>query len=195
VHGLIFVSLRDYVASIAGSTVREELLAGEPVYLLGEAYPDERFDALVERACRLTGRTREALLDDFGAFTAERTFARLYPALFDLAGSTRAFLLTVERPIHEVVRVAIPNATPPALEVAEIGEQRLSIVYTSARRLCAMLRGLVLGTARYYGETVRIDERSCMHRGHESCRFEVGFGYGAARSMIDDPADVPARAY
>ena len=81
----------------------------------------------------------------------------------------------MEKPIHEVVRVAIPNALPPELEVSEMGENAISIVYTSPRRLCAMLRGLVEGTARHYGETVHIEERSCMHRGDEACTFEILF--------------------
>jgi len=56
-----------------------------------------------------------------------------------------------------------------------MGENGISIVYTSPRRLCAMLRGLVEGTARHYGETVHIEERSCMHRGDEACTFEILF--------------------
>jgi predicted hydrocarbon binding protein len=160
------------------------VLAGEPVYLLSEAYPDERFAALVERACELTGLPRDELLHDFGAFTAEKTFARLYPALFDLFGSTRDFLLTVETPIHEVVRVAIPEALPPRLQVSEVGEDGVSIVYTSPRRLCAMLRGLVEGTARHYGETVHIEERACMDRGDKACTFEFLFVPVAANTRV-----------
>jgi predicted hydrocarbon binding protein len=175
VHGLIFMSFRDYLAAVHGADSEQEVLAGEPVYLMSEAYSDERFSKLVERACETTGLAREALLRDFGAFTAERTFVRLYPALFDLAGSARSFLLTVEKPIHELVRVAIPNARPPKLAVSELDEHRISIVYTSPRRLCALLRGLVDGTARHYREIVRLDERSCMNRGDRSCTFEVHF--------------------
>jgi hypothetical protein len=182
VHGLIFVSLRDYVATAHGTAAEEEVMAGEPVYLVSDAYPDERFTALVERACELAGLPRDELLHDFGAFTAEKTFARLYPALFDVSGSTRAFLLTVETPIHEVVRVAIPEALPPRLRVSEIGEHGVSIVYASPRRLCAMLRGLVEGTARHYGETVQIEERTCMHRGDEACTFEFFFAQVAAKA-------------
>lgn len=150
-------------------------MAGEGRFLVSEAYPDERFTSLVERACLVTGLSRDALLRDFGAFTAEKTFARLYPALFDRIGSARSFLLTVEERIHQVVRVAIPDALPPKLEISEIGESAISIVYTSPRRMCAMLSGLVEGTARHYGETVQIEERSCMHRGDGSCAFEVVF--------------------
>jgi predicted hydrocarbon binding protein len=173
VHGLLFVSLRDYLVAEHGDATEREVMADEPRYLVSEGYPDERFTSLLERACAATGLSPDALLTDFGAFTAEKTFARLYPALFERSGSARSFLLTVETRIHEVVRVAIPDALPPELEVAESGESGVSIVYRSPRRLCAMLRGLVEGSARHYGESAEIEERTCVHRGDDSCTFEV----------------------
>jgi predicted hydrocarbon binding protein len=175
VHGLILASFRDYLTAEHGAASEQEVMAGEPRRLVSEAYADELFTSLLARACRVTGLSRDVLLSDFGAFTAEKTFARLYPALFDRSGSARSFLLTVETRIHEVVRVAMPDALPPELEVSEIGESAVSIVYSSPRRLCAMLRGLVEGTARHYGESAQIEERTCVHRGDDACRFEVLF--------------------
>jgi predicted hydrocarbon binding protein len=177
VHGLIFVSLRDYLVAEHGATAEQDVMAGEPLYLVSEAYPDERFTALADRACRVSGLPRQTLLHDFGVFTAEMTFARLYPALFALSPTARTFLLTVEKSIHQVVRVAMPDALPPELDVSETDEDAISITYTSRRRLCAMLRGLVEGTARHYGETVLIAEPTCMHRGDAACRFAVRFGH------------------
>jgi hypothetical protein len=117
----------------------------------------------------------DELLHDFGVFTAEKTFVGLYPALFALSGSSRSFLLTVERPIHELVRTVMREASPPRLSVSESADNGISIVYTSQRRMCSLLRGLVQGTARHYGETVHIDEPTCMHRGDEACTFELSF--------------------
>jgi predicted hydrocarbon binding protein len=176
VHGLIFVSLRDFLIAQNGPEAAREIMGGEPRHLPGEVYPDEQFTDLVERACRQSRRSQDEFLREFGGFTAEKTFARLYPVLFDLAQSAREFLLTVETPIHEVVRVAMPDALPPRLKIAEIDDSGVEIEYTSPRRLCAMLQGLVEGTARHYREPVRIEERSCMRRGDGSCSFAVFFG-------------------
>lgn len=151
------------------------MTGNEPIYLVSEAYPDERFTTLVDRACEASRLDRRARLHDLGVFTAEKTFARLYPALFALSTSTREFLLTVEQPIHELVRTAIPHALPPKLGISALDEQAVSIVYMSPRRLCELLRGLVEGTARHYGEPVHIEERSCMHLGDQACTFEVRF--------------------
>jgi hypothetical protein len=175
VHGLIFASFRDYLVTEHGAALANEVTAGEPQYTLSEAYPDEQFLALLERTRVQTGMSQDELLFEFGVFTAEKTFARLYSVLFKASATARDFLQTVETPIHDVVRVALPASRPPQLAVTDHGEDGLEIVYTSPRRICAMLRGLVEGTGRVYGETIEIDEPECMHRGASACRFELRF--------------------
>jgi hypothetical protein len=175
VHGLIFASFRDYLADSYGEDGARAVFEGESPYLLSESYPDERLTSLVERACRLARRSTEALLHDFGVFTGETTFTRLYPSFYDVSPSARAFLLTAETRIHELVRATIPNAQPPQLRVSELGEDGVSVVYRSPRRLCLLLRGLMEGTARHYGERTAIEERTCMHAGDDACTLEVRF--------------------
>jgi hypothetical protein len=175
VHGLIFASFRDYLLKEHGPQVEHHVTAGEPQYTLSEAYPDEQFLALLERACARTGLSLEELLFEFGVFTSATTFARLYSVLYKLSPTARDFLLTVETPIHDTVRVAMPDARPPQLEVTDLGEDGLEIVYTSPRRICALLRGLVEGTGRVYDEVLEVDEPECMHRGAPACRVVVRF--------------------
>ena len=43
VHGVIFASFVDYVAARHGSDVASEILSDQPVFLLSEAYEDERW--------------------------------------------------------------------------------------------------------------------------------------------------------
>jgi hypothetical protein len=173
VHGVIFASFGDYLAARLTPEAAAAILDGEPAYLLSESYPDERFTALLDRASRVTGVAESELLRDFGAFTAEQTFARLYPAQFAHAGGTRAFLLGVENYIHELVRATMPSARPPQLTVREAGPDGVEIVYGSPRRLCRLLIGLTEGTARHYGEEVELTESACMLRGDPACRFDV----------------------
>ena len=174
-HGLIFASFRDYLHTEHGAGVAQDVTAGEPQYTLSEAYPDEQFLMLLERACERTGLDLETLLFEFGVFTAATTFARLYSVLFKLSPSARDFLLTVETPIHDTVRETMPDAKPPQLGVTDLGEEGLEILYSSPRRICALLRGLVEGTGRIYGETIEVDEPECMHRGDPACRVVVRF--------------------
>jgi hypothetical protein len=136
VHGLIFASFRDYLHTEHGADVALDVTADEPQYTLSDAYPDEQFLSLFGQACTRTGMPPEQMLFDFGVFTAATTFARLYSVLFKLSPSARDFLLTVETPIHDTVRVSMPDAQPPKLAVTDLGEDGLQILYTSPRRLC-----------------------------------------------------------
>ena len=172
-HGVIFSSFREYVGAEFGAEAAQSLFHAEPIYLLSEAYPDERFFALVGGLNELSGRGTDAIVRDFGVFAAQTTFTRLYPAFFEIARSCREFLLTVENRIHELVRATLPNAAPPELSITERDRETLEIVYSSQRRLCVLLRGLAEGTARAFGETATLDEATCMHRGDDACRFHV----------------------
>jgi hypothetical protein len=173
VHGVIFTSLRDYVGSAHGAAAEAEVFAGEPAYVLGESYPDERFHELVRRTATVAGVPDDDVLERFGVFTVEHTFARLYPAFFEIVPSARAFLLTVETRIHELVRATIPKAEPPRLGISEDRDGGVRIRYESPRRLCVLLRGLVAGTALRYGEGAELEETQCMHDGAEACVFRV----------------------
>jgi hypothetical protein len=175
VHGVIFSSFRDFLTAEHGSETAKRVFDGEPTYLLSESYPDESLGRLVGRATEAAGAEADELVHDFGVYAASTTFTRLYPAFFAIASSAREFLLTVETRIHELVRATIPNAAPPQLHVTELGGDGVSIVYSSPRRLCVLLRGLTEGTAQHFGETATIEEPTCMHRGAERCTFEVRF--------------------
>ena len=172
-HGVIFTSFRDWVTAEHGSDLVRELFTGEPIYLLSEAYPDERLLALIGRTAEATGRDVDDVVYDFGVFTGSKTFTHLYPGFYAIAPSARDFLLTVESRIHELVRATIANAQPPQLSVSELGDDGVTIDYRSPRQLCVLLRGLAEGTARHYGEVAEIEETACMRRGDPACTFEV----------------------
>ena len=176
-HGLVFSSLRDYLVAAHGRGTAGAVFDAEPEFTLSEAYPDETFGRLVDLAAAHTGRERDEIVFELGVFTGETTFPRLYPAFYAEAGSARAFLLTVETRIHELVRATIPQAGPPQLAIAP-REDGVTISYESPRRLCVLLRGLTEGTARHYGQHAEVGEETCMLRDDPTCTFEVVFSDG-----------------
>jgi predicted hydrocarbon binding protein len=175
VHGVILGSFSDYVSTRYGDAALRAVFRGEPIFLMSEQYDDDAFARVLERAGAYAGRRADEIQREFGDFAARTTFARLYPAYFSIAGSARNFLLTVEDRIHELVRATVPNARPPELQVSERGEDGVRIVYTSPRRLCALLVGLVHGTAAHYGERAEVEETGCVHEGAPACVFDVSF--------------------
>jgi hypothetical protein len=151
------------------------IFANERVHLMSLAYSDEELVHLIQKTCEITAVEADDLVREFGVFTGETTFPRLYPAYFSIAGAARPFLLTVEDRIHELVRATIPSASPPELVVSPLGDDGVQIDYTSPRRLCMLLRGLAEGTALHYGERVEIEETACMRRGDPACHFDIRF--------------------
>jgi len=172
VHGLIFSGLRRYTWTTFADEA-QEIWDGLPSYVQDESYPDADFDAALQRVTELTGRPRDELLRDFGRFTGFWTFRALRPDYYEQTPGTRAFLLDVEARIHDEIRATTKGAAPPRLRVTPLGTAGLTIAYTSARGLCAMLEGLVAGVAAYYGERFDVSQPLCMHRGDPACSFVV----------------------
>jgi hypothetical protein len=178
-HGLIFHAFRSFLANGYGSTT-DRIWVDVGSYDVTQAHPDADFLELVERAAAATGLPQRDLLRRFGEFAAMRTFADLYPDYYRESGGARSFLLSVEDHIHALVRRAVPDAQPPRLHVMPLGDRGVAITYTSERNLCDLLEGLVLGTARVYGEEVTIEHPQCMLRGAVACAFFVDIRPDAA---------------
>lgn len=172
-HGIIFTSFRQFLTTRFDQATVTTFWSGEPTYSITASYPDAEFLRLFGRVRAHTGAEPDGLLRDFGVFTGERTFVLLYPSFYEEAGDARTFLLGVEERIHELIRAVVPEARPPRLQVEARGEDGVSIRYDSPRKMCVLLEGLLIGTARHYGETARVEEVRCMLRGDEACLFEA----------------------
>jgi Haem-NO-binding len=166
-HGLLLFTFTEFARAIHPG-------AGDlPDYAADVEYPDEAFTSQVDHVASTVGVSRGELLREFGRYTALTTFPGLYPAYYAERAGTRSFLLGVEDQIHEVVRATIRFARPPHVRVVPFGPDGVVISYTSERRLCDLLEGLVLGTADYYREHVDVEQMQCMHRGDVGCAFRV----------------------
>lgn len=169
-HGLIFTSFRQFTWTHF-PTEADRIWAGLPRYLAAHSYPDEEFGRLLGNALRETGAERRDLLLRFGSYTAQTFFLLLRPEYYEESDGTQSFLLGIEERIHDVVRHTIPGAAPPRLQVVPLGEHGVSVTYTSERRLCDLLEGLLRGTAAHYRERFDIEQTTCMERGDQGCCF------------------------
>ena len=64
---------------------------------------------------------------------------------------------------------------PPLFEYEEYPDGRLLMHYSSKRRLCALLHGLILGVGDYFEQELSIKETACMAQGKPRCIFEIQF--------------------
>lgn len=175
-HGAIFAELEKYVTTKLGTDAWAGLLDRAHVSTksfdpLG-AYPDADAVALVTTASEITGQPAAVILEDFGAFLAPDLIGMFWGSI-DAGWKTLDLLEHTEGTIHSVVRIQNPGAEPPELRVRRLSEDAVEIVYGSARKMCALARGLARGVASHYGEEVQIDEPQCMHRGASECVIHV----------------------
>lgn len=170
-HGLILSSFVSFLQETY--TGVDRVVASGPTFAASEAYPDEEFMGLLERAAAELDTSPHDLGRAFGRFAGRHTFARLYPEFYAANRGTRTFLLEVEQKIHDLVRATIPQAAPPRLHVAPFGDDGVVVSYTSERRLCSMAEGLIEGVADYYGENIETDHAPCMLRGDLACALFV----------------------
>jgi len=177
--GIINKGVQDFVTEKFGSESWDRIksLAGcsEPFFAASHDYPDETTLALVEASSKLSGLSPEEVMVEYGRYVVPNTLKRHYATYLKLAGSSpREFLLNMDR-VHSEVTKSIADAKPPRFEYEELPDGRLLMHYHSSRRLCSVLRGLILGVGDLFGQILEVKETSCMQRGADRCTMEVTF--------------------
>jgi predicted hydrocarbon binding protein len=142
------------------------------IYLPIRSYPDEELVAIVAIASEVSGLPAEEILDGFGYFIVAGLID-VYGSLIDPRWDVIDFLEHTEETIHRVVRMQSPGAGPPQLEATRLGDTEVRIDYQSARRMCAVAKGIIRGVGDHYGQPVEVTETTCMHRGDARCALLV----------------------
>jgi predicted hydrocarbon binding protein len=176
-HGTIFTELEKFVGARLGDgawTRLKDAAGIEPgkTYEVFSTYPDEEVTALVTTASTTTGIPVPALLEDFGEFIAP-DLLEMYWGAIGPEWRTLDVIEHTESTIHTVVRMDHRGATPPYLHATRTGENEVTVLYTSPRRLCAVAKGICRGIAKHYQETIEITDVRCMHRGDADCLMVV----------------------
>ncbi|MBC8038477.1 MAG: heme NO-binding domain-containing protein [Rhizobiales bacterium] len=161
-HGIIHSELKKFVETKHGANAWKAVLqeAGfeNKVYLSNTVYADEEAIAIVTAASRLTGTPPEDILENFGEFIVPALMSTFRP-MTKSTWKTMDLLLNTEETIHKAVRIKNPGAQPPRLKFKQTGPNTLRFNYNSWRRMSSVAKGIIKGVAKYYGETVDIQER------------------------------------
>ncbi len=176
-HGLIFFYLQKFAdVAQAGATswkgIRSSTATTTSKYLASGVYPDSDAVAILTAISETTGRPLPVILDEFGRFLAPN-LVKVARGVVDPAWRTLDLIENTEQVIHAMIRSTNPGAAPPVLEAVRHAPDELHLVYSSMRKLCPLAVGLMHGIAAHYGETITIDETSCMLRGDPFCSFVV----------------------
>ncbi len=84
-------------------------------------------------------------------------------------------LLLAMRDAHARLRRTNDSLQPPLFEYRSVSANEVVLIYDSPRQLCAVLLGAIEGAAERYGETVQLQELSCMKKGATVCQIKASF--------------------
>jgi hypothetical protein len=188
VHGFILSEIRGYVTAKLGAEswkvlLKEAGLAGKE-YVNYREYPDEEVVALVVTASRVTGLEVAAILEDFGVYLAA-DLMRIYRPVIQPQWKLLDFLDHVEQSVHDVVRSRNRQARPPGLRAVREAPDRVVVIYSSGRRLCALAVGIIRGLSAHYGEPIELDHEPCQQLGAPACHIGVRVLPPAGRRVLE----------
>lgn len=174
-HGLIFFYMQKFADLLATATHagrRSSVFCGTARYLPTGVYDDADAVAVLQAIADGIDEPLPGLLPRFGEFLAPHLIKIAGP-LVDPTWRSLDIIEHTEPLIHAMVRKSQPGAEPPVLEALRVGVDELHLVYSSRRRLCRLAAGVIRGVGRHFGETLELDETSCMLRGDPFCAFTV----------------------
>jgi hypothetical protein len=179
-HGLIFMTWEKYLAERFGNDFLQRYRdsIGESTATLPLAnrlYDDATLLAGVGAASQLSHFPPDTLLQEYGwYFITNWLTSHLCMYILTSVESARDLLLTM-RDAHARLRRTNDSLQPPLFEYRSISADGVVLVYDSPRQLCRVLLGAIQGAAERYGETVQIQELSCMKQGAAVCQFKAHF--------------------
>jgi|SaaInlStandDraft_1057018.scaffolds.fasta_scaffold12782_3 hypothetical protein len=178
-HGLIHFSLRRFVEQevpdLQWNIIMSHIGLEDREYSLTKDFPDWELLATIEEIrifLESKGQSGHDIQIRFGKFLAKELIG-LNSVSLDPNWTFFDVLLNVEHAIHDVIRMANPNADPPVLKVQSQGEGQVQILYGSRRKLCRLAHGLLLGIAEKFKTEITIREESCMLEGAPFCTLTV----------------------
>jgi heme-NO-binding protein len=176
VHGIILTELQKFVTERHGVQAWQNILGrgGLPTtfYMTSATYPDAHVVAIVDAASAMTGASPAALLEAFGEALVPG-LVQVYGRLIEPEWRTLDLIEYTEQTIHSVVRRQNPGADPPRLQCNRLAPNEVLVTYTSARKLCAVAKGIIRGIATHFQDRILIRERECMLKDGRACKISV----------------------
>lgn len=178
-YGMIFDFMRDYVIEKHGGQATWSMLLKETgqspykIYFPVKDYPDAEIVALAVKASEALTLPLEAVLEDFGNYVGHRLVTFYYMYIKSEKFKTLDIIESAGTYIHDALHRHNPLRKPPVISAERISADEVILHYTSQRRLCHVVRGIVAGMADHFGEEFKLSETQCMHQGAATCRFQV----------------------
>ncbi|MBF0368545.1 MAG: heme NO-binding domain-containing protein [Magnetococcales bacterium] len=177
-HGFVFHKLQEFFLSRADGKSWAAVVANinqrPRAFHVGMIYPDEVFVSLFQSmAAQLNLDPYQAMVA-FGRFMAKtlvETGGLL--GLIQPGWKTLDVIENTKHLIHSALHSYNPQLQPPDIRCVRLRSNEVAIAYQSPRKLCGVVKGIVMGLADYFGEQVDIHENICMLKKGRLCRINV----------------------
>ena len=177
--GIIFNLFEDFVTENFGLEVWGDVLeTANPqsgkVFIAPKTYPDEDFLSLVSATVQIKDIDLSITVKSFGKFAFDK-LANRYKEFLTPHKSAKEFLLSMNSVIHVEIKKLFEGSEPPEFTYEDTAENKLTMHYSSKRKLCVLMEGFLEGVADYYGIRINYNQRRCMHKGDKECIFDLEF--------------------
>jgi hypothetical protein len=184
VNGLIFLALDDFLESRLGidawSRAMDSAGLEEQDFNPEYFYPDQVASELFTVVAAQLDLPLEEMLEQFGR--------HLVPGLVEMGRSMGVVekswkTIDIIEHLHDQILESFSNKDegilPPGIRTYRLKHSEVAIAYVSKRRLCHLLKGIVMGLGEFFEEPILFKEKVCMlHSKAPLCRLSV---------FIDDP--------
>ena len=194
-HGIIFLALEDFLESQHGGgawsqTMREANLQAQD-FSPDRFYPDEGASDLFVAASKVLGIPLAQTLEQLGI--------HMSPGLVTMGRSMG--LIQKEWRTLDILE-HLPKTILPAFRVSDFGDARpgvkppdtrtyrpkygeVAVAYVSERKLCHLLKGIILGVGQVLDEPISFQERVCMLEDAPLCRISVRLDDPVLQNFVD----------
>ncbi len=189
--GIIFNLLEGYLTSISGEDGFEEIVrncslkTAEPMLMVAPGtYPDADFLEIVRAAAAGLQVPEADFYRNFGRYAIPK-MAERYPNFFLPFTNPKDFLKFIGM-VHLVeIKKIFLDAKVPDFTFQDTGPDELILRYSSRRRLCHLVEGLIEGLAVYYKVGVSYRQPHCLVKGDEVCEFHICFRDASKTELVD----------
>lgn len=177
--GLVFTTLGDMIEENYGVAkwnryVREAEIPDNGAFTYGAIYPDTQMVRLIEVIESDLGVPRPELLRGYGRYMFG-AIKNTYMDLITPYGTAKEFLQHVDSHIHTTVAQIHLHAATPLFEYIDTGENTLTMIYRSERKMCYVAEGMIQGVCDHYDTKVDIAHTTCLLEGDDCCTLELIF--------------------
>ena len=172
--GIVFTEFFEMVEERFGfemsiQLVEDTELKSGGVYTAVGTYSHHEIVALVVKLSEKTEIEIPKLLNVFGHHLFG-VFVKAYHHFFVGVDNCFDFFKNIDNYIHVEVLKLYPDAELPKFIIEEEAENKLVLVYSSARKMSDLAVGLMEGAANYFNETIDIKKEMISENG-ENVRF------------------------